>query len=201
MTKRAISIKGFVSKATSTSLTAQGFLAQYREYLTTGEVANIASPILAKVDTGELAPEIGLENITNAIFSHMMNLSLQKAEAQIAKQESSEAVPANKNYVTKLFTASGTELKNEFFTFPQDAERAGERWLINSESGCYAQVESLKLKTKSGQPFITTITRETAFANQYKTKRGPVTKGKPVSTGKLGFGVRAKQDHCHFSHG
>jgi hypothetical protein len=199
MAKRSLTIKSFVSKATSTNLTATGFLAQYREYLSTGEVASLASPILAKIDDGELTAEVGLEQITNVVFAHMLNLSVLAAEAKLAS--GSALTETNKNYICKLLSSEGSELKTEEFNLPQDAERAGERWLLNSEPGCYVQVESLKLKTKAGQPFITTITREDAFAHQYRTKRGPVTKGKPVSTGKLRFGVRAKQDHCHFSHG
>jgi hypothetical protein len=201
MAKRAMTIKGFVNKATSTNLTAAGFLSQYREYLSTGEVANLASPILAQIDGGQLTAEVGLEQITGAVFAHMLNASVLAAEAKLAADNSDEPTPSNKNYITKLFAGNGAELKSEEFNLPQDAERAGERWLLNSTTDCYVQVESLKLKTKSGQPFITTITREDAFANQYRTKKGAVTKGKPVSSGKLGFGVRVKQDHCHFSHG
>lgn len=199
MAKRNMSIKGFVSKAVATK-SAQGFLAQYREYLISGEVAPIASPILVQIDSGEIPHEEGLEAITNAVFQHMIKLSVNKAEAQLAAAETA-TVPANKNYIAKLFTAAGNEIDSNTFLLPQDAERQGERWLVNSESGCYAHVESLKLRTREGKPFITIITREDAFARQYRTKKGPVMKGKPVSTNRLGFGVHAKQDHSHFSRG
>jgi hypothetical protein len=200
MAKRGMTIKGFVTKATSTSLSAAGFLAQYREYLSTGEVGGIATPILTKIDSGDLTPEIGLEQITNVIFAHMLNVTINAVEKKLTESSKLES-SSTRNYVTKLYSPQNKELKSEGFNLPQDAERAGERWLLNSEPSSYVKVESVKLKMKDGQPFITTITREDAFANQYRTKKGAVMKGKPVSSSKLGFGVHVKQDHCHFSRG
>lgn len=199
MTKRAITVKSFVNKATSTRLTAAGFLAQHRDYLSTGEISSITSPILAQVDSGQLLAEDGLKSITNAVFSHMMNQAVRKAEEQLAKQD--EDNYTSKNHLVKLFNRTGNEIKEEAFNLGQDAQRAGERWLLNSEPGSYVRIETLKLKTRNGKPFTSTITREDAFASHLRSKKGPVMKGKPVSANKLGFGVRVKQNHCHFSHG
>jgi len=199
MAKRGITIKGFIGKATSTRLKPAVFLSQYRDFLSSGEIANITDSILAKLDNNEITAEVGLQNITEAVFNHMLQtVAVQVKQSSIRNNIQS----SNGNYVLKLFDSKNRVIANDSFSLNQDAERTGERWLVNSEPGSYAKIESLKLKDRKGQPFITTISRDDAFANFYKRKKTPIMKTRSIGSGnQLGFGVRVKQDHSHFSHG
>jgi hypothetical protein len=196
MTERKITIKGFIKKATNAK-GAEGFLAQYREYLTTGEVASITSPIIAKIDNGGLTPETGLEDITNAVFAHMMVRDLNKAEESVAKA-SEPAI--TKPVLAKILSASGEELDSDSFHLHQDAERWVDNRLYSGYPGSHGEVIHTKLLIK-GEPQTTKITREDSISRILRKPKGAATKRVGASSGRLGFGVRARQSHSHFSRG
>jgi len=196
MTERKTSFKVFIKKATTTSA-AEGFLAQYREYLTTGEVASITSPILAKIDSGALSPQIGLEEITNAVFAHMMVRSLQKAEESINKaSEPSSSKPV----IAKILSADGTELESGSFNLHQDAERWVDNRLYSGYPGSHGEVIHTRILIK-GVAQTTFITREDSIARILRKPKSAATKKLGAASGKIGFGIKAKQSHSHFSRG
>lgn len=196
MTERKITVKGFVKKA-SAAKSALAFISQYREYLTSGEVATITSPILDKIDNGELVPTAGLNEITNAVFAHMMVMDLQKAEASI---EAANEPAVTKPVVARIVDSRGEELHSDSFHLGQDAERWVDNRLYAGTPGSHGEVIHTKIFLK-GVPATTIITREDSIARILKKPRASATKRVGVASGKLGFGVKAKQSHSSFSRG
>lgn len=196
MTERKTTIKGFIKKATNAK-TAEGFLSQYREFLTTGEVASITSPILAKIDNGNVEPTLGLEEITNAVFAHMMARDLEKAEESVAK---ANAPAISKPVEAKIISLHGELLDASSFHLHQDAERWVDNRLYSGYPGSHGEVVHTKILIK-GQPQTSLITREDSISRILRQPKGAATKKVGVSSGRLGFGVRARQSHAHFSRG
>ena len=196
MTERKITVKGFVKKA-SAAKSATAFLSQYREYLTTGEVATITSPILDKIDNGDLVPTAGLNEITNAVFAHMMVMNIRKAEASI---EAANEPAVTKPVVARIVDSRGEELHIDSFHLGQDAERWVDNRLYAGTPGSHGEVIHTKIILK-GKPATTIITREDSIARILKKPRGAATKRMSASSGRLGFGVKVRNSHASFSRG
>jgi len=208
MNTRKMSLKGFLAKTQSkAAANAIGFLSQYREWLETGEVAHITSPILAKLDAKEILPTPALKEITTVVFAHMMAQETVKAEKSVAKSLA-EKPKVEKRVVATVYTAKGEiALDSEGkeiqagFDMGQDAERWADRRLVESMPGCICKVVHTSVKDRNGAPMVTLVTREEAFARVYKGKKLAAHKKTGVSMSRLGFGVKAKNDRFHFSHG
>jgi hypothetical protein len=196
MTQRNISIQNFIKKANK-SVGAEGFLSQYREYLTTGEIAAITTPILAKIDTGNLNAKSGLEQITNAVFTHMMVNNLKKAEQTIAKANKTSS---NKSVLAKICSHRGGTLSEEYFDLHQEAERWVDNRLYEGYPGSYGEVIHTKILIK-GKPQTTTIKREESIGRILRKPKGAASKRVGAAAGSLGFGVKAKNSSSHFSRG
>lgn len=196
MTQRKMTLKGFVKKA-STAKSAIGFLEAHREFLLTGEVASLTSTIVAKIDSGTLMPTPGLEEITNAVFAHMM-VQLQEDAAESIEKNNSPQV--TKPITARILTASGSEIKVAGFNKHQDAERWCDNRLYSGTPGSYGEIVHNKIFIK-GLPDTSIVTREDSIARILKQPRGAMTKKVGVASGRLGFGVKAKQSHAHFSRG
>lgn len=196
MSQRNISIENFIKKATKTA-GAEGFLSQYREYLKTGEVAAIATPILAKIDSGNLNATSGLEEITNAVFAHMMVRNIKKVEQKVAKanQHSSK-----KSVLAKIRSHRGGDITEEYFDLHQEAERWVDNRLYEGYPGSYGEIIHTKILIK-GKPQTTTISREESIGRILRKPKGAASKRVGAATGSLGFGVKTKTSHSHFSRG
>lgn len=204
MTERKMSPKGFLSKTkTKAANSATAFLATYREYLTTSEVAIVTSPIIAKVDAGELLPTPALEEIKNAVFQHMLVLDSQKHEAAIAKQQEPKKT---KPHVATIYLETGviaTRINAEgeeeeliaAFDMPQAAMRWIDRRLVEAAPRSYATLDHTKTVQSE------TINRDEAFERVFKVGKGPVIKPQSKSTPRLSFGVKAHPSRATFSHG
>ena len=203
-TVRSMSPKGFLHKTTTKAAgSALAFIAQYREWLETSEVASVASPIIAKLDAGELLPTPALIEIKNAVFAHMLVLDCEKAEKSIEKAQTAKEPKA---HVGIIYTESGviaTRINNEGdeeelikqFDLPQDAIRWIDRRLVEAAPRSYATLDH----TRTVQ--CETITRDDSFARVFKEGKGAVCKPQTKSTPRLGFGVSAHPSKSTFSHG
>src|SRR6476660_953615 len=101
MSDKIISPKMFLHKA-SQAKSAIAFIAAYREWMETGQIASALSPILARIDNKELFPTPGLLEIRNAVLVHHLTAEVQKAEAEQAKREvKANTPPPNKNYLPR----------------------------------------------------------------------------------------------------
>lgn len=204
MTERKMTPKGFLHKATTKAANnATAFLAAHRAWLETGELAPLTSPILRKLDEKDVMPTPALEEIKNVVLCHFLAQETKKAEDQMAKANEPKV---QKAYLATIFDSKGNvatylnEEKEEkelrqSFDMAQDAERWCDRRLFDGAPDWHGTVVSTK-----GLPPIHVL-REDAIARILKKPKGPAVHTKGVSTKKLGFGVKAKGDHFHFSKG
>lgn len=197
--------KQFLRKSQSKAAnSALAFLAEYRDFLTTGEVASVTSPILARLDTGELLPTPALTEIKSVVFAHMMAADLHKAETAMLKAAEPKE---DKPYMACIYTAKSEvvidsddkELIKGFAT-GQEAEGWVFRRLIENP-GCRGEVAATKTLDNHGLAMVTHITREQAFARVYKERGMAAHKKTGVNMSKLGFGVKCKDTHVRFSSG
>lgn len=213
-TPRKMTEKGFLHKATIAK-SAIAFLDAHREYLTTGEVAKYTSPIVARIDAGELLPTPGLKEINNVVLAHL--LAREQVKGEQAMLKATEPSQSNKAYIATVYHANGTiathkntdPQSDKFgeetdlvkgFDMGQRANEWADRRLFEQESDAYAEVVATKLITANG-PMVTIIQRDEAIERLHPRKAGPVMQKKPTTTSKLGFGVKAKQDVAKFSRG
>jgi hypothetical protein len=213
-TERKMSPKGFLHKANG-KISAIAFLSQHRAWLTTGELADKTSPILAKLDSGELMATPALEAVKEAVFQHHIASEIRKGEEAIAKAEAEEASGGtSKSYIATVYDASGeipqvwVEKKDpetgavtgkwkdlqESFDLPQRAEGWLDRKLAAGAPDWRGEVASTKMTGKDGLPITTHVTRGDAIARELRRPKGPVMNAKPKSTGRLGFGVKSNPD-------
>lgn len=200
--ERKMSPKGFLAKTqTKAANSAIAFLAQYRSYLTTGELKDATSPIIAKVDAGELLPTPALREIQYAVMTHIIESDSAKAD----KASEPATKQTRKPWRTTIYDAAGvvqtkTNSKGEEedliqgFDLSQRASEWGDRRLFEGTHGWYAIVEHTTLTNVSSR-----IERGDAMARVLRQPKGPAIHQKGKSTKTLGFGVKAKQTRVTFS--
>jgi len=200
--ERKMTPKGFLHKTTTKAAnSAIAFLAQYRAFLTTGELADRTSPIIAKVDAGELLPTPALKEIQYAVMTHIIEADTAKVDQAV------EAGPkqTKKPWRASIYDAAGVlqtriNAKGEEedlvkgFDLGQEADRWADRRLFEGTHGWYAVVEHTIIPNIS-----TRIERGDSMARILKQPKGPAIHQKGKSTKTLGFGVKAKQTRVTFS--
>jgi hypothetical protein len=203
--ERKMSPKGFLAKTqTKAANSAIAFLAQYREYLVTGEVKDKTSSIIAKVDAGELLPTPALREIQYAVMTHIIEADSAKADK--ASTEGA-AKQTRKPWRTTVYDAAGvvqtkTNSKGEVedliqgFDLGQRANEWADRRLFEGTHGWYAIVEHTTLTNVSSR-----IERGDAMARILKQPKGPAIHQKGKSTKTLGFGVKVSETRVSFSRG
>lgn len=212
-TPRQMTAKGFLHKAgTKAAFAAQAFLLSHREWLTTGELAQVTSPILAKLDeklisvpgiVPGVAAQESLQEIKTAVLNHMIQADALKAEAAMEKAQEKGV---EKNHIATILDGHGvicTRTKEDGteedlikgFDLPQDAMRWIDRRLFDGASDWNGNL----VHTQTNQE--EQIIREDSIARILKQPRGPVIKPQSKSTPRLGFGVKAKQSTASFSRG
>lgn len=201
--ERKMTPKGFLHKTTTKAAnSAIAFLAQYRSFLTTGELAERVSPIIAKVDAGELLPTPALKEIQYAVMTHIIESDVAKAD-KVA--EPGAKGQTRKAWRTTIYDAAGVvqtrinpkgeeEDLIKGFDLGQDADRWADRRLFEGTHGWYAIVEHTVIANVASR-----IERGDAMARILKQPKGPAIQQKGKSTKTLGFGVKAKQTRVTFS--
>jgi hypothetical protein len=200
--KNKMTLNGFLKKATAAK-SASGFLAQYREYMVTGELAEVLSPIVAKVDEGALLPTPAVLEISNAVMTHIIVLATLKTEMAI---ENGQSTGTKKNYLGTVLDDKGnvcTRIKDngeeedliKGFDLPQDCLRWLDRRLFDGASTWHGKMEH------AHSSFVEVVGRDESIARILKQPKGPAIHKKGVSTKSLGFGVRAKESRSSFSRG
>jgi hypothetical protein len=198
-----MSVKGFLRKST-TAKSALGFLAAYRDYMVNGELAPVLSPIVDKVDSGELMPTPAVSLISHAVMAHIIACDQQKLEKAIEAKE--DGPTSTKPWLTTIYNSSDvvqTRLNAQGeeedlikgFGDASSADRYADRNLIECSSDCYAVVESTTMKVR------TVILRADAMARLLRNKKGPVIHQKGKSTKRLGFQMTCKESRARFSNG
>lgn len=204
--ERKMTPKGFLAKTqTKAANSAIAFLAQYREYLTTGEVAESTKAIVAKVDSGELMPTPAMREIQFAVMAHIIDADKKRMEASSAGGGKTGTrkpwrctvyTPDGKVAIVVKQTPDGPEEEEliKGFELSQEADRWAERRLFDGTHGWYAEVEHTIIPNIKSR-----IERGDAMAHQLKKPKGPTVQVKGKSTKTLGFGVKAKQTRVTFS--
>ena len=206
---RTMTPKGFLAKMnTKAAQSAIGFLAQYRDYLTTGEVAESTSAIIAKVDSGELMPTPAMQEIGYAVMTHIIQSDAAKMDAKLNGEAKGGRVSKPKNWVvtvydekrviqTRINAKGEVEDLIKGFDMAQDADRWADRRLYEGASDWFAEV------VHSFIPNVgSIIERADAIARIEKKPKGPAIHQKGKSTKSLGFGPgKAHQTRVSFSQG
>lgn len=202
--ERKMTPKGFLAKTqTKAANSAIAFLAQYREYLTTGEMKDTLSPIVAKVDTGELLPTPALREIQYAVMTHIIAADAAKLDQPSGgggggggtrKPWRCTVYDAAGNVMTRTNAKGEEEDLIKGFDLSSDADRWADRRLFEGTHGWYAEVEHTVIPNVKSR-----IERGDAMARILKKPKGPTVQVKGKSTKTLGFGVKAKQTRVTFS--
>ena len=147
-----------------------------------------------------------LEAIKRAAFDHMMIMEANKAEQSLEDTSSPkkfEAMILDENYeivsVEKEVYHDGKTFRKmvklvKKFDVPQQAQRWCDARLVEGSPDWTGQVYEF------GKPYEE-ITRDNSFGRVFGRKTGAVCKTQKHDTSRLGFGVKAKQDHASFSKG
>jgi hypothetical protein len=198
-----MSLSGFIKKASSVkaSVSAAGFLAKHREWLLKESGCAEAIDLIEKIDNQMLMPTMGLEEIKKAVFNHLMIKEQERGiKALENRNERAARASSTNGFKAKILNEKEEiELDNEgeglekVFKKPQEAERWCDRRLVECVN-CFGVIEH------RGECWDV-VTREDAIARMFKKKGAPVCRVSSKSTGKLSFGVHAKQDRCVFSKG
>ena len=214
---RVMTVKGFLHKANGKAANSAGaFISAHRAWLETGELSEVTSPILRLMDSGDMFPTPALEEIKLAVLTHSIRVNAEKAErelmASLDKENSPSGNRTTKNWVATVYNAKGkivmqenakgelVELQQNFL-LASDADRWIDRRLFEGEPDNFGVVSHTKLTGKDGTALSTTIMRQDAIARILKRPSQGAAKKVGVRDGKLSFGVKAHQSHCHFSHG
>jgi hypothetical protein len=193
-----------INKATQNG-TALGFFDQYREYMVSGELAPILSPIVAKVDAGTLMPTSAMDQLGNIVLTHILAASIVRGEmaaearANGSKQDNWTATIYNaEDEIQTYINAKGKEVElQQSFIVSGDGDRWADRFLTIDTSGSdwFAIIQHNHSDVK------TIVLRADAMARVFRNKKSPVCKPPKVSTHSLSFGVKAKQSRASFSKG
>jgi hypothetical protein len=200
--KRNMSGKGFLHKA-SGRISAVAFLATHREWLLTGDLAPLTGPILAKLDNNELLATPALESIKAVVLGHMVAKETAKAEAAILAPKTA----TNKPWLATIYNEKGdiqTRITDDGevedlikgFETSSAADGWSDRRLFECSSDCYAIVNHTAIASVSSR-----IERNESIARIMRVPSGPVMKGQSKGSGRLSFGVKAKNDRSVFSKG
>lgn len=201
---RAMTAKGFLHKTTTKAAnSAAAFLAQYRTFLTTGELADKTSPILAKLDSGDLFPTPALKEISYAVMTHIIESDARKMEETAEAPKGStrkpwRAVILNAAGViqTRINAKEEEEELVKGFDMARDADRWCDRRLFEGASDWHGEVEHMVIPNVHS-----VIDRADSIARVLKQPKGPTVQVRGKSTKTLGFGVKVKESRSTFSRG
>lgn len=205
---RAMTERGFLHKA-SGKVSAIAFLTTHREWLLSGELAPLTSPILVKLDRKEILPTPALESIKGLLLSHMMAKQASKAEDAILNPKEA---PAPKPWMATIYNGKGevqTRIKEDGeeetlqkgFEHASEADRWSDRRLFDGASDWFSVVSHTTILNGEGEPLSTIIMRDDAIGRMLKAPKGAVCKPQSKTTGKLSFGVKVTNDRAVFSKG
>ena len=209
MPKRETTPKMFLSYASRTTKTAEGFLQAYEQFLTTGELASKTSPVLAQVKGKGVTPEIGLQTIKNICTMHILKKDELAAEQALMNNNGMGTPKSDKPITATIYLANGEVATHmvggeekplvAHFDHPQNAER----WMWNKldAGGTDWYGEAIHVKvTIGGEPMKITATRDEALRGLKKAVKTPFLHVNKVSVPTKPK-MKVSGSHQRFSHG
>jgi len=212
-TAKPMTIKSWLRKSTSPKLSALAFLQASRQFLETGELASLTSPILRRIDQGELMPTPALPLLQDILLTHSLQVEARKAEAKLmaaldAEGEGGTAKPweatiydAKGDVQTRLTEEGKEEDLQKSFALASEADRWTDRRLFEGASDWYGVIQHATITRSDGEPISTVVMRQDALARILKAPKSPFSKKTGTRDNKLSFGVKVQQSHAKFSHG
>ena len=205
--KRDLTPKAFLRQSFSSKITIAAFLQAHRDFLTTGELTNLTTPIYAKIDSGETLPNLGLEEIQKVIVSFIIAKNLDEAEKKLQKQNQSKAYIATiyneKGEIAEIITERG-QIKDLILGF-EDSLKASHwvdrRLFIDGGPNLRGEISCDKLRNEDGSPYLIKISREEALARILRNGKAAASKRVGIKNAPLSNKMRARNDHFNFSHG
>lgn len=211
---RSMSPKGFLHKTTTkAAANAAGFLAQHREWLQTGQLAELTAPVLTGLDEKTILPTPALEQIKKIVLDYHLASEIAKAAEAMVKSEESSGGGSSKNYIATIYNSKGevqTRIdektgKEKELSQGFDSEQAASGWcdrrLFDGAPDWFGVVESQHVFRNDGSSFTTTVLRNDAIGRILKAPKGAVMKRQKKATGRLSFGVKTHPSRASFSHG
>ena len=205
--KRNMSIKGWLHKS-SGKVSATAFLAAHREWLLSGDLSPVTSPILVKLDSKEILPTAALMDLRSVLLGHMVAKEAAKAEDDLLNPKGGTRKPwlatiydAKGNIQTRVKEDGSVEDLQKGFDKSSDADRWCDRRLFDGAPDWFGTVSHTTLCNKEGDPLSTVIMRDDAISRILRQPKDAVMKVKSKTTDKLSFGVKVHNDHSTFSGG
>lgn len=209
---REISVKGLLHRS-NIAASAVGFFAAYTENLAAGkigeEIDEVVSPFIRKMNEGKLRAGAALVDLRSTLLTLHLESEHKKAVKALHKSIEDANKPP-KAYVATVRNEDGQIMtkvndKGEVVELYQEFEKQtdAERWCIrrlfhDSEVSWHGEV--LFTKCLPGIDDTLVISREDAIAEILKPGGRPVMHRTKTSA-TLSNKMKAKGDHCHFSHG
>ena len=203
MTERKMTEKGFLHKSTKIKVSATAFIAAHRQYLESGDLSLVTTPILVKFDKGQILPTPALGELRDAVMQHMIAVQISKSEAKIL----SAATPkTSKPFTATIFDGKGdevtytdTEGNTKTMVASFDHELAARDW-CDRRLFDGAPEWSGKIVDNRSQ-HLSMVARGDSVSRTLLPKRGPTMKDNSAKSAPLRMSgkVRVRGDHFHFS--
>ena len=210
-TPKAMTPKMFLHRASTTKLSAEGFLNQHKEFLLTGDLAELAAPVLIKVENKSLYPTPALDVIRGIVLSHLLAEQVWKDERAQERKGERESKATPKNWLASIYTKDGEiatrinakgeveDLQEGFHTSSQ-ADGWVDRRLFDGASDWTGEVHHTSVVV-NGEPFGWKVDRSTSISRTLKRPAPTATKNMAKKTSALGWGVKSSPSVSKFSRG
>lgn len=205
---RAMTPKGFIKK--SANVSALAFITAQRQWLESGELCELTSPVLARLDSGDILPTPCLETLRSIVMGYQLSKDTRIAEAKA--DGNGRKGKKEHDFIATIYNAVGvvqtrTNDQGEEVDLIQgfDSPSVASHWcdlrLISGGPDWFGIVIHCKMIDKeTEEPMNTIVLRNDAIGRALRAKRGAVMAKKPQQSS-LSWGAKVKNFTCHFSHG
>ena len=191
-------------------ISAEGFLAQHRAFLTTGELGEMASPVIRQLDENQILPTPALSVIRGIVLAHLLAVETRKAEESMARKAEGGQRTV-KAWLATIYTEEGEiaqalnsdgdlEDLQKDFELSSQADGWVDRRLFDGAADWHGNVVHTTV-TVGGDPFGWDVSRTDAIARILKRPRQAALKQQKKSAGKLSWGAKCSQSIAKFSRG